>query len=142
MSDKSIGMGAQVGMVMIRKELLLPEGLLPTSRSYTDNWTLVESLDGFAVDAKLRGAGWWFMFLGQSIHATCWGAGSVKGIYRAMKRILSSVDSQHFNSVEVTEVSRRHFLGIPYIAITAHPRHVQNNRVLETEIVRKHATGK
>ena len=40
--------------------------------------------------------------------------------------------SQHFNGLEVTEIVARRFLGVPYVTVSAHSRHMQQSCYLDS----------
>jgi hypothetical protein len=44
---------------------------------------------------------------------------------RGVKRLLPQTRLQHLNCLEVTYILRKYFLGVPYLSIAAHPRHLQ-----------------
>ncbi len=58
-------------------------------------------------------------------------------IKRALKRILAKVKLQHFNAVEVTDITARRFLGIPYVTVSAHSRHMQQSCNLDSSESRR-----
>jgi hypothetical protein len=58
-------------------------------------------------------------------------------IQNALKRILAKVKQQHFNSLEVTAIVARHFLGVPYVTVSAHSRHIQQNCFLDSAVARQ-----
>jgi hypothetical protein len=41
--------------------------------------------------------------------------------------VLSNVEAQHCNCVEFTGVSAKSFLGMPYVNVSAHSRHIQKS---------------
>jgi hypothetical protein len=49
-----------------------------------------------------------------------------------LKRILAKVKHQHFNGLEVTAIVARHFLGVPYVTVSAHSRHMQESCNLDS----------
>jgi hypothetical protein len=55
------------------------------------------------------------------------GALGAKKIQNALKRILVKVRHQNFNSLEVTGIVAKRFLGVPYVTVSAHPRHIQQS---------------
>jgi hypothetical protein len=95
------------------------------SEPYRGQWSVVKGLDGFALDRKIRAAGWHFFFIASQVKAMFPGAPRAEKIKNALTRILSKVSEQHYNSLEVTGIVSKHFLGVPYVAISAHPRHLQ-----------------
>src|SRR5215472_10735000 len=85
-----------------------------------------EALDG-ALDRKIRASGWNFFFMAAEEKAMFFGAPGVQKIQDALKRILGKVEQQHFNSLEVTGIVGRRFLGVPYTIVSAHARHAQQS---------------
>jgi hypothetical protein len=49
----------------------------------------------------------------------------------ALHRILSKVRAEDFNCLEVTAITARNFLGIPYVSVCAHSRHIQKGMRLD-----------
>jgi len=116
----------QVGAILIEESPLTQ--LLGLEREpYSGNWSLVKALDGFALDRKIRASGWSFFFMAAEEKAMFFGAPGVEKIQDALKRILGKVKQQHFNSLEVTGIVARRFLGVPYTIVSAHARHAQQS---------------
>ena len=101
------------------------------SEPYSGPWSVVEGLDGFALDRKIRAAGWHFFFIASQVKAMFLGGPRAEKIKNALNRVLSKVSEQHYNSLEVTGIVSKHFLGVPYVAISAHPRHLQHTCYLD-----------
>ena len=99
---------------------------------YSGNWSLVKVLDGFALDRTIRAAGWNFFFMAAEVKVIFFGALGAKKIQNALKRILMRVRSQNFNSLEVTGIVAKRFLGVPYAVVSAHSRHVQQSCYLDS----------
>ena len=51
---------------------------------------------------------------------------------RGLKRLLSQTHLQHFNCLEVTDIRRKYFFGIPYVSISANQRHIQRGSQIES----------
>jgi hypothetical protein len=116
------------------------EGL--ESEPYSGQWSVVKALDGFALDRKIRAAGWNFFFIASEIKVMflgSLGANSLgaKKIQHALHRILGKVSRQHFNGLEVTGIVAKRFLGLPYTVVSAHSRHVQQSCYLDRPEVRQ-----
>ncbi len=84
-----------------------------------------------------RASGWNFFFMAAEEKAMFFGAPGAKKIQNALKRILGKVKQQHFNSLEVTGIVARHFLGVPYAIVSAHSRHVQQSCYLDSAEARR-----
>jgi hypothetical protein len=121
----------QVGAILMKDGPMITKLLGPDSEPYAANWSLVKLLNGFDFDRKMRAEGWTFFFMAAEVKATFFGALGVHKIRDAVKRILGKVEKQHFNGLEVTGISTKHFFGIPYTVVTAHSRHVQQGCYLD-----------
>ncbi len=102
------------------------------SEPYSANWNLVKAVDGYALDRKIRASGWNFFFMAAEVKAMFFGTLGAKKIQNALKRILGKVGQQHFNSLEVTAIVAKHFLCVPYAIVSAHSRHLQQSRYLDS----------
>jgi hypothetical protein len=58
-------------------------------------------------------------------------------IKSALKRILAKVNLQDFNGLEVTKIAARRFLGVPYVTVSAHSRHMQQSCNLDSSEARR-----
>lgn len=113
------------------------EGL--ESAPYSGHWSVVRALDGFALDRKIRAAGWNFFFIASEVRVMFLGSLGAKKIQHALRRILGKVSPQHFNGLEVTRIVAKRFLGLPYTIVSAHSRHVQQSCYLDGAEVRQSA---
>ena len=59
-----------------------------------------------------------------------YGADQERATDKALKRILASLKTQRFNCLEITQVTAKRFLGLPYVSVSAHSRHIQAGLVL------------
>ena len=127
----------QVGAILIEESPLITQLLGFESEPYSGNWSLVKVLDGFALDRKIRASGWNFFFMAAEEKAMFFGAPGAKKIQNALKRILRKVTHQNFNSLEVTGIIAKRFLGVPYAIVSAHSRHVQQSCCLDSAEARR-----
>lgn len=131
-----ISTGVQDGAMMIREGFLLPDSAQIESRSYCKTWRTITGLDSFAVDQKLRAAGWHLFFIAGELKATelGWGASAVR---RGMKRILRRGRKSNLNCMQIMQVRPSRFPGLPYVAIRAYSCHVQKDAILQSHDKRK-----
>jgi hypothetical protein len=40
------------------------------------------------------------------------------------------MNSDKLNSLEITQVAAKRFMGLPYVTVSAHPRHIQESMFL------------
>src|SRR6476661_1660854 len=127
----------QVGTILIADRPRITQFLGLESEPYSGNWGVVRGLDGFALDRKIHAAGWNFFFMAAEVKVMFFGSLGAEKIQKALKRILEKVKPQQFNGLEVTEIAARHFLGVPYVTLSAHSRHMQQSCYLDSALVRQ-----
>jgi hypothetical protein len=114
------------GTVLIEEGTPLPNSLKFDSEPYSNGWRSVKNLNGYGLDRKIREAGWTFFSLAQ-IQASVFGFDREKAIRRAVNRVLADAKSDNVNSLEITQVVSKRFLGLAYATVSAHPRHIQES---------------
>jgi hypothetical protein len=90
-------------------------------------WSVVKVPDACALDRAIHAAGWNFFFMATEVKAMCFGFLREEKIQSALRQILAKVNLQHFNGLEVTKIVARRFLGVPYVTVSAHSRHMQQS---------------
>ena len=118
------------GTVLIKAGTILPEGLQLDSEQYSKGWKLLKNLDGKGLDRKISEAGWTLFFIANEVNATAVGSDLEKTTRRAVKKVIAHMKSERFNCLEVVQVAGKRFLGLPYVAVSAHPRHIQESMSL------------
>ena len=109
----------------------MPELLSLEIERYSGNWNVVKTLDGFDLDRKIRVAGWNFFFMAAEVEAKFFGAIGAKKIRNALQRIFGKIKHQPFNALEVTGIVMMRFLGVPYVIVSSHSRHIQQSCYLD-----------
>jgi hypothetical protein len=102
------------------------------SESYAGKWGVLKVLSGSAFDQKIRSAGWNCFFMAEEVKVTVLGLLSAKSIQKALKRIFLKVRTEGFNCLEVTKMVENCFLGVPYVTVCTHPRHIQQGCLLDS----------
>lgn len=123
----------KTGTVLIKEGTPLPEALRFESESCGPSWRLVKNLDGYELDRKIHEAGWNFFCPSGEIKATAFGFDEQKTVRRAVEPILANLKSERFNSLEimrVASVTSKRFLGVRYVTVSAHSRHIQESSLL------------
>jgi hypothetical protein len=121
----------QAGTILIDDEPRLAPVIVLTSELYSGSWRVLNGLDGFALDSEIHAAGWNFFFIAAELRGVFFGAIKPRKVRDALKRIPGRVRSQNFNCIEVTGIVAKRFLGIPYVAVSAHSRHIQQSCQLD-----------
>lgn len=128
------------GSVLFKTGTFLPLALSAALRRVGD-WEVVCGEDGFAVERRLRQAGLHFFFMVPAVEASAFGRDSRKTFTKALRKITHTVNKRGFNAVEVTAVKQKQRLGVQYVSITAHPRHVRNSPFLRDLDPHHYSTG-
>jgi hypothetical protein len=127
----------QVGTILMTEWPGIPQSLGLENEPCSGNWSMVKTLDNFALDRKIHAAGWNFFFMAAEVKVRFFGAPGEKKIRNALKRILRKVQPRHFNGLEITEIVARRFLGVPYVTVSAHSRHMQQSCYLDSTEARE-----
>jgi hypothetical protein len=115
------------GKVLMREGTELPGAVWLESEPYAAGWRLVKNLDGYGLGRKIHEAGWTFFCQAGDIKAITFGIDEQQIVRRAVKRILAKVESEKFNSLEITRVANQRFLGVFYASVSARSRHIQES---------------
>ena len=128
-SDKAREDQIRVGTLFIEEGAPVPDSLMFENETYLNGWRSVNNLKGYELDRKVREAGWTLFDLAQ-IKASVFCIDTEKGVHRAIRRILTQTKLDNFNALEISQVTVKHFLGLPYVTVRAHTRHVQESMFL------------
>ena len=103
--------------------------------AHRTGWSPVRhNLTSRELDTELSKLGWTFFYMANVIRKTALALDREKGAAVALKRVMASVREEGCNSLQVEDVERHSFLGIPYISVSAHPRHVQRSGVFSRHL--------
>jgi hypothetical protein len=127
----------EVGTILMREWPGMPTLIGVETEALFDGWSTVKVPDTSPLDRKIRAAGWNFFFMATEVKAMFFGSLSATKIQSALRRILAKVKLQHFNGLEVTELVARNFLGVPYVTMSAHSRHLQHSCNLDSAEARQ-----
>src|SRR6266436_748170 len=111
--------------ILISEDTPLPTNLPIESEAFLPGWKVVKNLDRSTLARNIEGANWNFFYLAGEIRATVLGRDRPGTLRRAVRRVLAKQEGQKFNSLEITRVVSKRFLGIPFMSVTAHSRHIQ-----------------
>src|ERR1700674_4118331 len=102
----------KTGTILMKETTLLPAGLEAISDAFLPGWRAFRNLNGYALSKKIEAENWHFFSLAGDLRAVAPGRDRQKTLKRAVKRILAKSAGEKFNSLEVTEISPKWFLGV------------------------------
>jgi hypothetical protein len=112
------------GSVLIDESAHLPGSALLQREPHSSRWAEVTNVRS-TFGKELPNAGWTFFFMAGEIKTTVFGFDREKALGTALNRLIANVKSQKCNCIEITQVTGNSFLKIPFVTVTAHPRHLQ-----------------
>ena len=118
------------GTILIREDTLLPAGLAVESEAFLPGWRIVRNIDVYGFGRKIEEARWNFFYLAGAMKAIVFGDERSGALRRAVKQILAKRDGKKCNSLEITNVTSKSFLGIPFLTVAANSRHIQESLYL------------
>jgi hypothetical protein len=127
----------QVGTILMKEWPGMPQLIGIETESGLGEWGMVKVRDACTFDRKVHAAGWNFFFMAAEVTAMFFGSLRAAKVQKALKRILAKVKPEHFNGLEVTAIAARHFLGMPYVTVSAHSRHLQHSCNLDSAEARQ-----
>jgi hypothetical protein len=110
------------GSILVEEGTHVPKSLL--FRSEANGWAAVKKARS-TFEKAIHEEGWCVFFMAGEIKATVFGFDRQKALRAALKQLITDVRSQHCNSIEVTRIMGKSFLGMPYVSVSARPRHLQ-----------------
>ena len=116
------------GSILVEGGTHLPDSLLLYEKPDSNGWAPLNGARS-EFEKEIRVAGWTFFFLAGEIKTTVFGFDKQKTLRAALKRLIANVKSQHCNTIEITRVADKSFLKVPYVSVSAHPRHLQKGLV-------------
>jgi hypothetical protein len=114
-------------IILIKEDTPLPSTVSMESEAFLPGWRIVKNLDRQALTREVEGANWKFSYLAGEIRATVLCHGGLGALRRAAQCVVAKQEEQNFkfNSLELTKVVSKRFLGIPLMSVRAHSRCIQ-----------------
>jgi hypothetical protein len=117
----------RVGTMLLEDGTPTPKSMVVATESYSAGWSSIFQSSSAQLGKKLESAGWKFFYMAGEIRATGFGFDDRSRTDRALSHLIDAVKRQHCNCLEITEMRRRSFLGLPYTSLVAHARHIQRS---------------
>jgi len=121
----------QAGTVLVQQAALL-RSLGTEGEIYSDQWCSLGTQESAELDRKFRAAGWNVFFLADKLRTIIPPWGGEKSLRAGVKRLLARTSAQQFNCMQLSNILRERFLGIPFVSVVAHARHVQQGSRIES----------
>jgi hypothetical protein len=117
----------EAGGILVKEGIPLPKSLSLQSDPDLSGWAAVTTARS-TFEKQIQEAGWTWFFMAGEIKTTVFGFARQKTLRIALRRLIAKVTSQHCNSIEIAQVTCNSFLMVPYVSVSAHPRHLQKGQ--------------
>lgn len=125
--------GSQVGNLRAGTLLVAPGTMLPANwqldpEPVVDGWLRVSgTFNDRQLDRELGAAGWTFYFRAGAIKARAFGRSTPGNVAAGLMRLTAEARRQACNCLQIDAVKIRSFLGLPYVRMAAHSRHIRKD---------------
>jgi len=116
----------KAGSIFIEDGTVLPGSMVLERKPFSPNWRLAQGLDVCGLEAQIGKAGWTSFFMAGEIRTIGFGFNAIRRVRAAVEKVIENVHSQKCNCLEITRLVAKSFLGIPYVSVGAHARHLQD----------------
>jgi hypothetical protein len=118
------------GTILMEGDAVHPQCFQTEESSYPDAWMAVKhNLTFRELEKELSTTGWTFFYMANAIRTMAFGFDPAKMLHAALGRLIRSAKQQNCNCLEIDGVATHSFLWVPYVSISAHPRHIQKGMV-------------
>jgi hypothetical protein len=121
----------RVGAMLIEDGTPTPESLVVDTRPYSPGWSSITNSTSAQLGKEVESAGWTFFYMAGEIRTIGFGFNGQSRTARAVAHVISAVKLENCNCLEITQMRRRSFLGLPYTSVVAHARHIQKSRAFQ-----------
>ena len=114
-------------ILLVREGAELPPDLATESETFLPGWRVVKNFDSYALRRKIRETNWSFLQLRGGKETKGMGRARKDILRRGVAQLVSEFPGRKFNSMEITVLVSRRFLGLMFLNIAVNLRHFQHN---------------
>lgn len=123
----SISYANEPTILLVRDGAELPPDLTTENGAFLPGWRMVKNFDHYALRQKMRKTNWSFLLLRGGKESRVMGRARQEILRRGVAQILADLQGRKFNSLEITVLGSKSFLGVVSLNIAANLRHFQHN---------------
>lgn len=117
----------RAGTMIIEDDTDTPESIAVDTELYSAGWATIVKSTSAQLGRELESAGWTFFYMADEIRTCGFGFSDQSRTDRAVAHVVDAAKLQNCNCLEITQIRRRSFLGLPYTSVVAHARHIQKS---------------
>ena len=119
------------GLVFISDATTRPPSCELEKLASVPGWSCVTNYSGTELGREIESAGWTFFYMAGDIRSTSFGRDDTARTERSLRRLLKGVALGRCNCLQITDIQRRSFRGMPYVSLIGHARHIQRGRLFD-----------
>lgn len=112
-------------ILLVREGAALPPDLNTESETFLPGWRVVKNFDNYSLRRKIRETNWSFLQLRGGKETKVLGRARREILRRGVTQILAELRGRTFNSLEITVLVSKRFLGVTFLNISVDLRHFQ-----------------
>lgn len=114
-------------ILLVREGAALPPELATEDAAFLPGWRVVKNFDNYALRQKIRQTNWTFLRLRGGKETRGMGRARNAILRKGVAQILSQLKGRKFNSLEISVLVSKRFLGWIFLNIAVDLRHFQYN---------------
>jgi hypothetical protein len=112
-------------ILIVRDGAELPPDLPTEGEAFLPGWRVVKNFDTYSLRRKIRESNWSFLQLRGGKEAKVVGRARREILRRGVAQILTQLSGRKFNSLEITVLASKCYLGVTFLNISVNLRHFQ-----------------
>jgi hypothetical protein len=119
----------KAGSILIREGTPVPVSLVAQMEPFRNGWRLVKDMTARRLSTEIREGGWSLFALAGDHYGRAIGFDESKTIDAAIQRVLSGLQAEKSNCLEITRVELRSVLGLLHVRVSSCRRHIRRSSV-------------
>jgi hypothetical protein len=122
----------ETGTLLMERGTPVPQFFSIGAESYPNAWIKATADSNFEeFEKELATAGWTFFYRACEIKTIAFGFDKQRRTDAALRRLIANATLQKCNCLEIDKISMHSFMGLPYVSVSAHSRHLQKGTTFD-----------
>jgi hypothetical protein len=116
--------------LLIAPDTALPPGWTLDGDPVASGWLRVcNAFTDRELDRDLGAGGWTLLFMAGAIRTKAFGWSTPRSVTAGVGRLIAQAKRQGYNCLQIDNVTMHSRLGVPFVRLVAHVRHIQKDIV-------------
>lgn len=118
------------GSVFISNATARPPSCEVEELASVPGWSRITNGSAAQLGREIESAGWTFFYMAGEIRSTSMGRDDSARTERSLRHLINGASLGHCNCLQITDIKRRSFVGMPYVSLIGQARHIQKSPFL------------